>query len=527
MKPLGYSIGTRSTPNTSEEFYFWIPPEEEKVTIGTVVRLGEGENFALGMVEEMKSYSEVEDLYLHAFARGFDPLTTPPNQEGSVIVCRATVVRQSLERPIKEGVVFYPEREELEELFNAQGSNIPIAVFENSDGSRCPVRVDEDYILGYEGAHVNISGMSGLGTKTSTFLFLLSSIFSHSESRVACVTFNIKSDDLLYIDHPSPSLEQRDLELYDTLGIEPGGFKSRFFAPERRAKASSLREDAEPFRWGYREVEDYLLGMLKGGSEDQKEKLDAAFLQLSSIAGERGYTTFEEILDFLEREVLVEEKNGSDLVMGSYKATWGKLYSALKNLENKNQGLITPGGDIKDLPYREIEDRDHWVIDLQQLKFYPRKLVFEKIIQEFLTLLERKELKVERLIIFMDELNKYAPPSAPREVGSLKGRLVDIAARGRSIGISLFSAQQFKSRVDPNILGNISTDIYGKTKQAELNEPAYRMFSEEVKGRVRRFSRGEKLIDHELFEAPVIARTPRPGCMLGSEKEKLRVPHPA
>ncbi len=522
MKVIGYSIGTKSQPNTPEEFHFWLAPEEESVTIGTIVKLESSNNFALGVVEEMKSYSEVEDLYIHAFARGFDPLLSPPNREGSVVVCRARVIKQSQEKPIKEGPVLYPEEEELEELFNLEGCNIPFGVFVNSDGTSCPVKVNEDYILGYEGAHVNISGMSGLGTKTSTFLFLLSSIFTHARSRVACIIFNIKSDDLLYIDEVSQSLEEEDLRLYRTLDIAPGGFKSRFFAPSGRKGASSLRSDIEIFRWGYSEIKDYLTTMLKAGSEDQKEKLDTAYLQLKTIAKRKGYATFEEILDFMERELLPQGKNGSDLIMGSYKATWGKLYNSLKGLENRNEGLITVGEDVVELPYEEIEDREVWVIDIQQLSFYPRKLVFEKVIREFVSRLEEKKLKVDKLIIFMDELNKYAPPQASRDVASLKEKLIDIAARGRSIGVSLFSAQQFKSRVDANILGNISTDIYGKTKQSELQEPIYKKFTEEIKGKMRRFGRGDKLLDHELFEAPVFVKIPRPPCMLGSEKAKLR-----
>ncbi|WP_456475471.1 ATP-binding protein [Candidatus Pyrohabitans sp.] len=524
MSTLGYAIGTRSSPNTANEFYFWIPPEEASLQIGSIVKVESPENRVMGVVEEMKSYLDVDDFLTHALPRGNDPLLTPANREQSIIVCKARVLLQQVERPIKEGIVRYPTREELEEVFNVEGCNLPFGVFVNTDTTMLAVKVHEEYVLGYEGAHVNISGMSGLATKTSTFLFLLASIFTHADSRVACVIFNNKSDDLLYIDEASTELTQEDLLIYGECGISPRGFNARFFAPSNfYGRPHSLRQSAEVFRWGWEEIVEYIPSLLKAATQDQKEKLDNAFYELRRMTAEQGIDSLTELLEFMRRELLREDKGWAELVRGTYKATWGKLYNQLRGLETKYDGLITGYADeVVDIPFDSIADREVWVIDIQQLGFYPRKLIFERIIDEFLSRLERRSLKVDKLIIFMDELNKYAPSNASAEVASLKEKLVDIAARGRSVGISLFGAEQFKSKIDQNILGNISTDIYGKTKDAELAEPLYKNLRDEVKGRIRRFSRGEKLLDHELFETPVFIRVPRPPCMLGSERARLR-----
>ena len=128
---------------------------------------------------------------------------------------------------------------------------------------------------------------------------------------------------------------------------------------------------------------------------------------------------------------------------------------------------------------------------------------------------------MDKLILFIDELNKYGPAQAPPEVASLKTRLIDISARGRSIGMILFGAEQFKSRVDQNIIGNISTEVYGKTKEAELGEPLYKELSEEIKGKIRRFGKEDKLLDHELYDAPVFVKMPRPPCLLGSDRVEI------
>ncbi len=519
MEIVGTVVGTRQRPNTPEEFYFWIPTDEATIAVGSIVKVEEDGRRVFGSVEGMEIYSDVDDFLTHQLSRGGDPGIETPNEEQSVTVCKARTLKQDTDRPLRNGKVYHPTQEELSELFNVEGCHIPVGIFVNTDGARVPVRINADYLLGYEGAHVNISGMSGLGTKTSAVLFLLSSIFAHFEGRVACVLFNIKSDDLLYLDRNSPSLTDDDREIYRFCGIEPNAFKTRSFAPlNALGSLSSLRRNAEAFRWGYLEIEDFIPSLLKAGDQDQKEKLDTAFYDLKKMARDMDLVSFSQILDFMREELLLEGRSWTDLVKGSYKATWGKLYNQIRGLESKYGGLITSYPDeVLDLPYDELGDGEIWVVDIQQLGFYSRKLVFEKVISEFIGRLEAQELGVEKLIIFMDELNKYAPPQAPRAVASLKAKLVDISARGRSIGMALFGAEQFKSRVDENIVGNVSTDIYGKTKEAELGDLLYRRFSEEIKGKIRRFGKADKLVDHELFDVPVFVKMPRPPCMLGSD----------
>jgi hypothetical protein len=520
---VGTVVGTKVRPNTPNEFHFWIPTEERSICIGSIIKVEDGTTKVFGMVESMECYSEVEDMLVHQLSRGGDPHVKTPNKEQSVIVCKARVIKQHTDRPLREGIVCYPTREELEEILNVEGCTIPFGIFKNTDGMRVPVKVDENYLLGFEGAHVNISGMSGLGTKTSSFLFILSSIFAHSNSKVACIMFNIKSDDLLYVDEFSPSLEKEDLEIYRLCGIEPSGFNARFFAPSSPvAKGKSLKKNTEIFRWGYKEIKEFIPSLLKAGDQDQKEKIDTAFYDLQKMASKKGLNSFYEILKFMKKELLPEDKGWTDLIRGTYKATWGKLFNQIKGLESKYGGLITFYEDeVIDLPYDELKPKEVWVIDIQQLGFYPRKLVFEKVISEFVKRLEFKTLNVEKIILFMDELNKYAPALSSQDIASLKAKLIDVSARGRSIGLSLFGAEQFRSKVDHNILGNVSTDIYGKTKQAELLEPIYKKFSEEIKEKMRRFKKGEKLVDHELFDAPIFVQMPRPPCMLGSDKAKI------
>ena len=93
-------------------------------------------------------------------------------------------------------------------------------------------------------------------------------------------------------------------------------------------------------------------------------------------------------------------------------------------------------------------------------------------------LAERNELGVDKLIIFVDELNKYAPAAARAR---LRDTLVDIAARGRHLNVVLFGAQQFRSKVENEILGNCGTSFYGRVGDEEIINSSYRSLSETTK----------------------------------------------
>ena len=59
----------------------------------------------------------------------------------------------------------------------------------------------------------------------------------------------------------------------------------------------------------------------------------------------------------------------------------------------------------------------------------------------------------KRIIIFVDELNKYAPSTSSKN-SPLLANLLDITERGRSEGVVLFSAEQFRSAIHERIKGN-------------------------------------------------------------------------
>src|SRR5216684_4341723 len=89
-------------------------------------------------------------------------------------------------------------------LGGAEPRAIPVGLY-TSGALEAPVYLDADFVLGPESAQLNISGVSGLATKTSAVEFLLGSIFQHfppHKGRIAAVCFNVKGPDLCFLDQP-------------------------------------------------------------------------------------------------------------------------------------------------------------------------------------------------------------------------------------------------------------------------------------------------------------------------------------
>lgn len=121
-------------------------------------------------------------------------------------------------------------------FFDRIDAKLPIGM--GRDGSRLFVNLD--FIDGTRGAHVNISVISGVATKTTYATFLLYSLFG---SRVLgaealntkALIFNMKGEDLLFLDHANSELGDDDRPRYVALGLPSGPFDSvAFYAPPRR-----------------------------------------------------------------------------------------------------------------------------------------------------------------------------------------------------------------------------------------------------------------------------------------------------
>ncbi len=109
-----------------------------------------------------------------------------------------------------------------------------VAVGLGRDGE--PVYLNMDFLDGTRGAHVSISGVSGVATKTSFALFLLHSIFRGgalpNAHNAKALVFSVKGEDLLFLDTPNVHLDEKLRAEYAKLGLPAEPFASvGFYAP--------------------------------------------------------------------------------------------------------------------------------------------------------------------------------------------------------------------------------------------------------------------------------------------------------
>jgi DNA helicase HerA-like ATPase len=188
----------------------------------------------------------------------------------------------------------------------------------------------------------------------------------------------------------------------------------------------------------------------------------------------------------------------------------------LSNISTRCRGLVTDDGSMSDLPFKEgFEDRAVYVIDVANLEEDAQDLVFARVISQLREHLERRELGVEQVVVFVDELNKYAPSDGPETY--VRRMLLDIAERGRYLGLVLFGAQQFRSQVHRRVVGNSGTALYGRMDPDELATPGYQTIAPATKARLATLEKGQLMVRHPHFGQPIFVRFPRPAVLSGRE----------
>ena len=130
--------------------------------------------------------------------------------------------------------------------FDQMEKKLPIGL--GRDGE--PLFLNLEFIDGTRGAHVNISGISGVATKTTYATFLLYSLFNSGVLGAEAVNtkaliFNVKGEDLLFLDHANAKLTENDVERYRTPRAPAGPVR---LGRDLRARARAIRTPAPTSR---------------------------------------------------------------------------------------------------------------------------------------------------------------------------------------------------------------------------------------------------------------------------------------
>src|SRR3954466_7722850 len=548
ISPVGRVVATELKPSTPHQFHFWTA-QESPVGIGAIVRVEEGNRLVYGVVTDGFAYSDLVSPMHAVIAADADPVAarSEPTTRAEIRLYTAAVLRQVPEEPLQPvplGAVWLPPHAHVVQALRMDGytgheraTGIPVGLYA-AGGLESPVYLDCDFLLGPEAAHLNITGVSGLATKTSAVEFLLSSIFQTfpaHKGTVAALCFNVKGPDLCFLDQPA-SLGQDDTRQYDRLGLLPVPFENvRYYAPLKPDGVNlntlrtheALSANTEPLVWGLREVLDYAEVVLNRDDIDAKADAFIDFLAERVVGREyqddllrgkpflvQSFADLEEffraIFDFMEAL-----GKGGEVWKTHHVATIRKVRNRLSNISTRSKGLVTDDGIANDLPWGRFEDRSVHVIDVAGLDPLAQDLVFARVVSKLREHLERRDLGVDHVVVFVDELNKYAPADGPDTY--VRKMLLDLSERGRYLGLVLFSAQQFRSQVQRRVVGNAGTGLFGRMDMDELATPAYQTVSPATKIKLATLPKGELMVRHPHFTQPIFVKFPRPPVLGGRE----------
>jgi uncharacterized protein len=546
--PVGRVVATELKPSTPHQFHFWTA-QDSPIGIGAIVRVEENGRVVFGVVTDGFAYSDlVSPLHAVIGADG-DPAAaaSEPSARAEIRLYAAAVLRQVPEEPLQPvplGPVWLASDKDVAlalrmDSYTAheRATGIPVGLYA-AGGLESPVYLDGDFLLGPEAAHLNITGVSGLATKTSAVEFLLGSIFqtfpAHKGS-VAALCFNVKGPDLCFLDQPA-ALNPEDLRQYARLGLNPEPFSNvRYYAPLKPDGVNlntlrtneALAANTEPLVWGLREVLDYAEVVLNRDDIDAKADAFIDFLAERVVGREyldetlrskpfmvQSFADLEEffrrIFDFMEAM-----GRGGEVWKTHHVATIRKVRNRLSNISTRSKGLVTDDGVSNDLPWGQFEDRSVHVIDVAGLDPLAQDLVFARVVSKLREHLERRDLGVDHVVVFVDELNKYAPADGPETY--VRKMLLDLSERGRYLGLVLFSAQQFRSQVQRRVVGNAGTGIYGRMDVDELATPGYATISPATKIKLATLPKGELMLRHPHFTQPIFVKFPRPAVLNSRE----------
>lgn len=543
-KTIGKITATENKPTTCNTVRFWVKPGEivrpfDIVRIRHISKaINEPDSHTYAIIQDLQYITDSVGHLANYVSSDFGEInSTPQNERLGTTIAEAEVLYndQEIEMPVRDdALVEWADIEGIKDALGLRGfkNPIPAGYICMSNGDEVPIEFEAAYLIGPEGAHLNIAGVSGLATKTSYAMFLMNSIQQTMHDKVKMIIFNVKGNDLLQIDEkPEKSLTKNQIEEWQKCGLNPAPFcdvvylypfakKSNNGYTSSHVTSSALEKqirEKKAFNYYYDvETGKNKLVLLFSDIDDPNATMESIAHQLPDIDAQ----SWEEFREQIEPKAQKGSGQSGDISVLS----WRKFKRLLES--RTEHDIFTEKGRTEVDKKRQVLIRDAikslepggvMVIDVEPLPDYLQCLVFGDVIQTIYgaKLGDDEEItpdSVGQVIIFADELNKYAPKGTENS-RTLTRDLLEITERGRSLGVILFAAEQFRSGVHDRILGNCSTNVFGRTSPLEIAKcPDYHYFPPNHKATIARLPQGSLLLQHAVFKTPLI---------------KVRFPYPA
>lgn len=530
--PVGRVIGT--DPATPLEF--WVAVAE-----GTFLQLDDVvvvERLLPGRAEPIRIYGMVADLRVRHEGARFD--SDVFLIEEGVLPAQVTEAAKVLATRFEPEVFVPPvpgqmvrkavgrEREEAL-FFDGMERRMPVGLSRDGD----VVHANVEFLDGTRGAHVNISGVSGVATKTSYAVFLLHSLFTSGQlgagaHNTKALIFNVKGEDLLFLDCPNRHLDGEQMARYAALGLPAQSFRSvELWAPPRRGDPSaaphtgSRSEGVTSFFWTLADFcRDDLLPFLFADAEDERQQYTIVVHNVTARlrrdatplddGGVRiGGTTCRSFGDLIEaiRERVEDpdhqfEWAGRSIGGGTINAFVRRLYAARRDAEH----LVR--GDVPNPAKHRIGMQEQLtVVDIAKLSRRAQRFVVGVVLRKTFRDKEETGSREPLLFVVLDELNKYAPRDGRSPIKEI---LLDMAERGRSLGVILIGAQQTASEVERRVIANSSLRVAGRLDSAEAGRPEYAFLPTAHRQRATILKPGTMILSQPELPVPLVLEFPFP-----------------
>ncbi len=553
-KLIGRVSATEKYPSSCDDFQFWLS-DDTILSPFDIVRVENktDDSITYGVVQDILHITDGTGHLSNYVSSDFGNVDTiPMTRRLSLSYAKVSVIHNTKENfmPVFEGApVYTADNNDIETALGLDNIDertaIPAGLMKTSSNDPVSIKYNGDFLIGPEGAHMNISGISGLATKTSYVMFLLKAIQYKYKDDVAIIVMNVKGDDLLHVHQPNEKITSSQRDEWDALGIPCEPFENvKYLYPYRHQKdklyantALSVEDLAE--QYAARQAANYVytfehdidkVDMLFSNVDDPNYTIESILNQIDSGPEFKDVSSWNEFKEKL-KEFCVKgsEKNRSS---GILMQSWQRFKRLINNSINDDV-FVNSRSMASDQHQVYLSDEilninggEMMVVDIAGLTEQMQCLVFGDIIRSVYSLKhadydqDDRSSKMpvpKRIIIFVDELNKYAPSTSSKN-SPLLANLLDITERGRSEGVVLFSGEQFRSAIHERIKGNCGTNVYGRTNAIEVSRPDYKFVPTVYANMMTRLKKGDLILHHPVFKTLLKIQFPFPSYNQGGSK---------
>lgn len=451
---IGKVIATEKVPTTIDSFHFWTQPDTilHPFDVVKVEHLNDSKTF--GVIEEISHITDSASFLSSFISNDFgDAELEDTTFRIGMNYVKVKVVGNTkhIDSPvISNHKVYLANADEVKIALGLDNIKNPVVcgyleMYEDAGKGKkvsLPVHMSSDFLIGPEGAHLNIGGISGLAAKTSYAMFLLRAIQhkymmeeeEHAddedyENGVAIVAFNVKGKDLLAIDEVNDfknDNEKRDevIAKYKELGLDGTPFQNvKYLYPKsdhnhknsyievERLKKQVRNKKAYEYTFDY-EKDKQNLDLMFSNIDDPNQTIDSIINYI--VSGQKPFDNIKEWNRFIE-EVDKMQEAGSSSKKEIPVLSWRKFYRLIKKSISNNslfsavhEGETRIGDMIKN-----IKANDVYVVDIAKLDSNMQAFVFGNTVREVIDYQLGEKPRVidgkrtpSKIIIFIDELNK-------------------------------------------------------------------------------------------------------------------------